>query len=211
MRRLAVLGLLVLAVPAQAFVGPETKRSDLDGDGERETIRSMRVDRKGVEDRFDQTKIVVTDTCRGQRVSRRIAGPQDNLAFMRFKRADPRPGREVFVDLRSGARALAGETRLVAWRRCAPRNLFRYLTERPTARPRGATGDVASFAVSVRNLTGRYRGLEIVLDERFYARGEPAPSCGTFKKLTYWRYAGGPDRYIRYDTRVKRVSCGGTP
>ncbi len=196
---------LSLAVPAQGWLGKETKRGDLDGDGAAETASSQRVDLKGVARAFDRTVVAVADTCDGRRVRRRIAGPQDNLALMRLKDTDRRPGREVFVELRSGASARAGEARVVAWRDCAPRNLFRYLTERPTGRPRGATGDVASFFVSVREISPRRPGLEIALDERFLRKSDP-PSFGTFKKVTWWRYDGGRDRYVRYRSKVRRIS-----
>ena len=205
---LAVLA-LALAAPASAWVGPEQKTGDLDGDGQGETVSSKRVDIKGVANAFDQTEVRVADTCPdGRQFDARIAGPQDNLALMRLKAADTRPGREVFVDLRSGAAGRLGEARLVAWREraglpCrAPRNLFFY--KDPTRRPRGSTGDVSSFLIRVRNITRRYRGLEIALDERFLRRGD-ANCCGTFKKVSYWRYSRARDRYVVYRTVVRRV------
>jgi hypothetical protein len=200
---------LVAAAPASAWVGPEQKTGDLDGDDQAETVRSERVDVPGAENAFDQTEIRVADTCPdGRQVDARIAGPQENLALMRLKPADTRPGREVFVDLRSGAAGRLGEARLVAWRESAgspcrvPRNLFFY--KDPTRPPRGATRDVSSFLVSVRDMVRRYRGLEIALDERFLRRGD-ANCCGTYKKVSYWRYSGKRDRYVRFRTVVRRV------
>ena len=200
---------LLLAAPASAWVGPEQRIGDLDGDGQGETVSAKRVDIPGVANAFDQTEIRVADTCPdGQQFEARIAGPQDNLALMRLKAADTRPGREVFVDLRSGAAGRLGEARLVAWREragfpcAAPRNLFFY--KDPSRPPRGATRSVSSFLISVRNVVRRYRGLEIALDERFLRRGD-ANCCGTFKKVTYWRYSRARDRYVRYRTVVRRV------
>lgn len=202
--------LLVLSAPAASFVGPETRRGDLDGDGQRETVRTVRVDLPGVEDMFDRTAIRVSDTCPGGReVEERIAGPQDNLALLRLRAADTRPGEEVFVDLRSGAAGRLGEARVVAWRRRAgfpcrrARQLFRYLTDRHTRTPAGGTGDISSFRVRLRDVSRRYRGLEVALDERFLRRSDPQ-CCGSIKKVTYWRYSRGRDRYVRYRTRVVR-------
>jgi hypothetical protein len=200
---------LAFACPAAAWLGPEEKRGDLDGDGVPETVKALRVDLKGVADRFDQTKVVVEDTCHGALRQRRIAGPQDNLALLRLKQVDPLPGRQVFVDLRSGAKAVLGEARLVAWRRkgtdaCGgPHSLFAYKTDHHTRTPRGGSGDIASFDVRLRELKRAYRGPEIKLEERFYRRGEPAVSPGSIRKLTYWRYSAHFDRYIKYFTRLQ--------
>jgi hypothetical protein len=114
-RLIPVLVPLLLAAPAYGFLGPKTVRGDLDADGAPETVRAVRVDVADVPDEFDQTAIEVSDDCgaRGT-VTRRIAGPQDNLVLLRLKRADTRRGREVFADLRSGAAGRLGEARLVA-------------------------------------------------------------------------------------------------
>ncbi|MGH8572647.1 MAG: hypothetical protein ACREX8_08735, partial [Gammaproteobacteria bacterium] len=140
MRRL-VPGILLLlflaAAPAGAFVKPVTLMGDLDGDAEREKVEAVRVDVEGVEDRFDQTAIHVSDTCGGQIVSRKVAGPQDNLVTLRLKYLDTRACREIFLDMRSGASGRLGEARVVAWRAggtpCRrPRSLFAYVSDRPT-------------------------------------------------------------------------------
>ncbi len=199
---------LALAAPALGYVGPETRRGDLDGDRQDETVRAVRVDLAGVEDMFDQTAIEVSDSCPGGPVNRRIAGPQDNLALLRLRRADTRRGNEVFVDLRSGAAGRLGEARLVAWRSRAgfpcrePRDLFRYLSDRHTRTPRGGNGDISSFLIRLREVTMRFRGLEVALDERFTRRRDPL-CCGSIQKVTYWRYSRARDRYVRYRTVVK--------
>ncbi len=195
---------LALALPAAAYVANPPVKGDLDGDGDSETVRTVRVDVKGVANRFDRTKVEVEDTCEGAPLARRIAGPQDNLANLKLKNVDRRAGREVFADLRSGAAGRVGEARVVAWRSCAPRNLFRYLSERPTRRPRGATGDVATFLISVREISRRRPGLEIALDERFLGRSDP-PCCGSFSKVTYWRYDADRDRYVRFRSKVSWI------
>jgi hypothetical protein len=193
-----ILLLLAFAVPAFGFLGPKTVRGDLDADGKAETVRAVRVDLPGVKDEFDQTAIEVTDDCG----TKRIAGPQDNLVLLRLKRADTRPGREVFADLRSGAAGRLGEARLVAWRKCAPRNLFAYDSDHHTRTPKRGNGDIAAFTVKVRNLTRRYRGLEVSLNERFNRPGEPS-CCGSISKTTRWRYSRKRDRYVRYRTVVR--------
>jgi hypothetical protein len=192
-----------LAVPAYGFLGPKEVRGDLDADGQLETVRAVRVDLPDVDDQFDQTAIEVSDQCGPQgTVTRRIAGPQDNLVLLRLKRADTRPGREVFADLRSGAAGRLGEARLVAWRNCQDRQLFAYRSDHHTRTPRGGNGDISAFFVRVRNITKRYRGLEIALNERFNRPGEPT-CCASISKLTYWRYSRARDRYVRYRTKLR--------
>ena len=209
MRRVALSAVLacLAAVPAAAFVRPVTVRGDLDGDRPAETVQAMRVDLEDVEDAFDRTAIRVTDTCRGRRIARRVAGPQDNLATLRLRSVDPRRGKEIVVDLRSGASGRLGEARVVAWRRGGPdcrrpRSLFAYLSDRPTRAPRGTTGEVAFFGVRLRELERRYRGTELVLVERFLKRGDPA-CCGSVTKTTSLRYSRARDRYVPYRSTVR--------
>ena len=198
-RFLIIAGLsLTVAAPATGFLGPQQKSADLDGDGAAETVRAVRVPVSGVTDeRFDQTAIEIVASC----ATRRIAGPQDNLALMRLRDADGRPGREVFVDLRSGAAGRLGEARVVAWRGCKPRQLFRYKSDRHTRTPRGSTGDIAAFGAGYRKRK-RSRLLDVRLIEDFQRKGEPS-CCGSIHKTTYWRYSAKRDRYVRYRTRVR--------
>jgi hypothetical protein len=191
-------------------VGPQQKSGDFDGDAGAETARAVRVDIPRVENAFDQTQIRVSDSCDGQALDSPVSGVQDNLALMRLKQADGRAGDEVFFDLRSGAAGRVGEARLVAWRSSAgfpcrvPRDLFLYETERPTRVPKGGNGDVASFLISIRERTKRYRGLEVALDERFLRPGD-ANCCGSIKKVTYWRYSRARDAYVRYASKLRRL------
>ena len=209
MRRL-VLTTLVLslaAAPAAAFVEPVTLRGDLDGDRALERVDAVRVDLEGVADAFDRTAIRVTDVCRGRRVTRRVAGPQDNLATLRLRTVDPRPGKEILVDLRSGASGRLGEARVVAWRRGGAscrraRSLFAYHSDRPTSSPPGATDEVSFFSVRLRNASRRHAGTEILLGERFLRRGDPA-CCGSIRKNTLLRYSRARDRYVPYRTTVR--------
>jgi hypothetical protein len=192
------LGLL-LAAPAAAFLGPQQKSADLDGDGAAETVRAVRVPAPGVTDQqFDQTAIEIAASC----TTRRIAGPQDNLALMRLRDADGRRGREVFVDLRSGVAGRLGEARVVAWRDCRPRQLFAYKTDHHTHTPSGGNGDIAAFGAGYRKRRGSKR-LDVVLSEDFVRKGDP-PSFGGIHKVTLWRYSAKRDRYARIRTRVTR-------
>jgi hypothetical protein len=211
MRRLALApaSACLLAAPALAFMGPVTKRGDLDGDRARESVTVKRVDIPGVDDAFDRTEVRVKDSCPSGSVNRRVAGPEDNLELLRLKRADTHTGREVYVKLRSGAAARLGQARLVAWRRASgracrkPRPLFSYSSDRHTATPPGGTGDISAFDTKLRNASRRFRGLEVVLVETFNTASDP-PCCGSLKKRTYWRYSRGGDRYVRYGTKLQR-------
>ena len=211
-RRLALAIGLVVAFPSPglAFVRPVTKRADLDGDAEREVVRVRPVEAPDPQDPLRRTQVRVSDTCPDGPVDRRIAGIQDNLELLRLRRADARAGREVFLILRSGARGVLGEARVVAWRRSSgrpcrvPRALFRYSSDRHTRTPRGGNGDIESFTARVRDVTRRYRGLEVALDERFQTRSDP-PTFGSIKKVTYWRYSTARDRYVHYETKIRRL------
>ena len=210
MRRLvtSIVFLCLLAAPAAAFVKPVTLRADLDGDNDLEEVEAYRVDVEGAEDRFDQTGIRVKDTCAGQVVSRKVAGPQDNLVTLRLKPLDSRAGREVFLDMRSGAGGRLGEARVVAWRKSSrdcrrARSLFTYKSDRPTASPTGATREVSFFSLRAKALSTRFRGTELRLVEQFLRRGEPG-CCGSIRKTTLWRYSRSKDRYVRYRVGVRR-------
>ena len=190
--------LLAFAAPALGWLGPTEKHADLDGDGSAETVRAVRVPVEGVTDEhFDQTAIEIAASC----ATTRIAGPQDNLALMRLRNADGRKGREVFVNLRSGAAARLGEARVVAWRHCKPRQLFRYKTDHHTRTPRGGNGDISGFQAGYRKRKGSPR-LDVVLKEQFLRKGEPL-CCGSIRKTTIWRYSAARDRYFRLSSKVR--------
>ena len=202
--RTALLALLLaVAAPAaaSAFYEPVSERGDLDGDGVAEEVRT-------VEAGDDRTAVNVTDSCG---LDRRIAGVQDSLAFLKLLQADGLPGREVFIDLRSGATARVGEARVVALRDpdgdgCGtPRQLWTY--KRPTRRPGGAAF-FASFGAVVRDFDRRRAGREIRLDEHFARRGE-APCCPSIRKRSWYRFDSSRDRYVRYRTQVTRRPSNG--
>jgi hypothetical protein len=212
MRRLALLTALafVLAAPAYAFVEPITRDANLDGDPgtERILVRPHRpID---AQDDFERTQVRVRDTCPPGPIERRIAPIHDNLERLRLRRVDRRPGAEIFLVLRDGARGVLGEARLVAWRpdpaACRrEKALFVYDSDRHTATPRGGTGDISFFNARFSEREARFEGPEIIVDERFLRRGDP-PFAGSIRKLTFWRYHLGRDRYVRYDARVIRSS-----
>jgi hypothetical protein len=207
MRRLALCTALaiVLAAPAFAFVKPITREANLDGDPGTERVL-VRPDRP--RDDFQRTQVRVRDACQGGTVDRRIAPIHDNLERLRLRRADGRPGAEIFLVLRDGARGVLGEARLAAWRpnpRGCPKDkpLFVYDSDRHTPTPRGGNGDISFFDARMREREDRFDGPEIVVDERFLRRGDP-PFAGSIRKLTFWRFHAGRDRYVRYDAKVIR-------
>jgi hypothetical protein len=208
-RRLVAIPLLLLATaaPAAAFVKPVIKRGNLDSDAARETVRATAVGPAGG---FQRTQVRITDHC-PTTVNRRIAPLHDNLERLRLIHADRRKGSEVFVILRDGARSALGEARLVAWRphggqQCrVPKALFTYDTDRHTRTPAGGNGEIAFFRASIRNITKRFRGPEIAIDERFSRTGDP-PNFGSIKKVTRWRYSPAKDRYVRYQTIVRTIA-----
>jgi hypothetical protein len=210
MRRLALLLVLAFALagPAYAFVEPITRDANLDGDpgSERILVRPHRP--PDAQTDFERTQVRVRDTCPAGPIDRRIAPIHDNLERLRLRRADRRAGAEVFLVLRDGARGVLGEARLVAWRpdtaACRrEKALFVYDSDRHTATPRGGTGDIAFFNARLSRREDRFPGPEIIVDERFLRRGDP-PFFGSIRKLTFWRYHLGRDRYVRYDAKVIR-------
>jgi hypothetical protein len=211
-RKLSLTALLAigLAAPAFGFSGTVNKRGDLDGDSYRELVYTSQVDLPGVDTEFDPTVINVNDRCdSGDFVDERISGRQDNVVFLKLRKIDTRKGKEVFFDMRSGASARQGESRVVAWRKHSgatcrkARDLFKYRSTHPTHAPSGTNGEVSSFDVKVRERARRFRGKEVVLSEVFTRPGDPL-CCGTVRKLSYWRYSRKRDKYIRYKTKIKR-------
>ena len=193
------------AASALAFYEPFEKGGDLDGDPGVESARTAPVIVSGEQ----WTEVRVSDACPdGTTTDRRISGVEESLGHLRLVEADTVAGREVFVDLRSGASGRAGEFRLVAWRPAvpcpAPRTLFSYATERSSRPPRGALRGASNFRALVRNVERRFPGREVVLDEFFVGRGG-AGCCPSFRKRRYFRFDRRSDRYKRYRTRVTRL------
>lgn len=201
---LILLTLLLAAAPASAVYEKHSVESDLDADGALEEVRTAR----HVSDGFERTVVQIADKCNAGSMVKRIAGPQDSLAFLRVIKADDVPGNDVFVDLRSGATARSGELRLAAWRpisgpNCGKlRKLFTYKSSRPTKRPKGASF-LANFGAVVKNFAEKRPGRELRLDEHFARDGEGS-CCPSITKRTYFSYDAASDSYERYRTRVKR-------
>ena len=209
--RLAVLaaGLAAcVAGPAAAVYEPLSLSRDLDGDGDTDTVRTVDASGDG-----PLTAVNISDECGdGSTTDVRVTGAQDSLARLKLYPADTRPGREVFVDLRSGAAGRVGEARLVGWRppsgasTCPrPRTLFRYRSTNPSSPPRGASEN-SSFAAAVRNVERRFAGREVILDEFYVTEEIPAGCCPSFRKRRFFRYSSSSDKYVRYRTQVTRLS-----
>lgn len=197
---------MAAATSAPAFFEPVERRGDLDGDAGIERAFTAPRPVRGEE----WTEVRVSDDCpAATATNRRISGVEESLGRLRLVAADTRPGREVFLDLRSGASGRNGETRLVAWRPTAgcpaPRRLFAYRPERSSRPPRGALRGAANFGAVVRDVERRFAGREVILDELYVTRRVPAGCCPSFRKRRYFRYDPRSDRYRRYRTRVTRL------
>ena len=205
---LALAAVAIAALPASGFIRPTRLVSDLDGGRPFEVVRVVRIRRPGV----DGTGVEILDGCPSGPIRVPVAGPQDDLAILAAMRADTRPGKEVFADLRSRRTNARGEIRVVAWRRARgpicrrPRELWKYGRARL---PRGASRR-ADFAADIRNFTRRYRGRELKLVELYYRPGERYRVCASIVRRSRYRYSRPRDRYVRYARRTlrRRVPSG---
>jgi hypothetical protein len=215
-----VLAAVVLPAVALGQVITETKVVNLDGDPELEQVIPQETcttfaDGAGASacapEQFSLRRLVIEDTCAGAPYAKVISSEQDDVSQLQVRQLDgltPRP--EVFFDLRSGATGGAGEVRIVRWDDGPPggcpdaKDLFRYPTKKTRGRiPRGAKFR-DGFTERIRNFTKRYAGLEIRVSE-YYVDRDDANCCPSFRRLTWFGYSGGKDRYERYRTRVKRI------
>jgi hypothetical protein len=198
---LASLTLILFAVPAEAVFFDREKRGNLDGDPAIERAFTVEVGN-------DRTALKIADPCpSGEAYSRRVTGVEDSLARLKLHSADTRPGKEVFVDLRSGAAGRAGEARVIAWRHpegevCGvPRRLF-YFDSEVRHRPPPVKGAyLANFGVRVKDASASHPGKEVVVDE-FWARSTDGACCPTIARRVWYRYASGRDRYVVYDFKT---------
>lgn len=162
-------------------------------------------------DEFPQRRVVIEDICDGNPHTSVISSVQDTVDRLRVVNADgvtPRP--EVFFDARSGATGRAGDIRVVrydpvqgspCWK---PRRLFRYPTRATLGPvPRGASGH-DSFGARLGNFNKRYKGREIRMSET-YVDPDDAFCCPSFRRVTFFRYKAAVNRYVRYQTDVKRI------
>jgi hypothetical protein len=159
---------------------------------------------------FPRHRIVIEDTCNGAPYTRDISSLQDTIYRLRVINADGATQRpEIFFDARSGATGRGGEIRVVrydpisgsCWK---PLTLFRYPTRATLGLvPRGAAGH-DSFGAQLGNFSGLYKGREIRMSET-YVDSDDAFCCPSFRRVTFFRYKAAVNRYVRYQTRVKRI------
>jgi hypothetical protein len=213
----------VVALAATAFTGVgigAVKVANLDGDPEPERVvpqqycealdGSLHLPQPACTDeQFARRRLEIEDVCDGVTARRNISSVQDSVDRLRVVEADGSSDRpEIFFDMRSGATGRLGELRVVRFDDgpgCpTPRYLFRYPSMATLGRlSRGAVGRVNFFA-RLRDYSGRYRGQEVQLGETYVDRND-AFCCPSFRRVTYFRYRAGPDRYVRYKTGVKRI------
>ena len=214
-RLLSVLVLAAIAttVPAYALYKPKTVSGQLDADPDIEQVKAVDVPDASDPTNHDlsQTAVDVLDNCPSGPTEQRIAGPEETLVTLRLVNADTRPGKEAFVDLRSGASGRHGELRLVGLRPSAagsavcaiPHDDFSYSSTHPTRHPRGANA-LTDFELTVKDLTHRFKGKELRLLEGWAKPSDPL-CCPSFEKTTLYRYDRKKDRYVRYASKVTRA------
>jgi hypothetical protein len=213
---LAVLAALALAAPAYAIFEPKSLSGQMDADPSPEQVKAVEIPDPSDPTNHDASRVAVDvlDDCPSGPTDQRIAGPEEALVTLRLVAADTRPGKEAFVDMRSGASGRSGELRLVSLRQapagssvCAvPHDDFRYLSTRPTRHPRGADA-LADFELTIRNYSRRFKGRELRLLEG-WATPSDALCCPSFEKTTFYRYDAKRDRYVRYASKLTRNARG---
>jgi hypothetical protein len=209
---LLLAALALAAPPAGALYRAKSVSGNLDPDPAPETVHTVKVPDPSdpANDALAQTQVNVSDSCMSGPIEVAIAGGQDTLSALRLLDADTHTGKDIFLDLRSGAAGRAGAAKVVSWRpspgpACqAPKTLFHYVSTHPTHRPRGTVA-LTDFEVAVKDLERRFRGMEVRLMEGFARPREPL-CCPAFRKTTFFRYDRGRDRYVRYRSSVRRVA-----
>ena len=210
---LGVLALIALAVPAYALFKPKSVSGNLDSDAAAEHVKAVRIPSPvdPNDDDLAQTAVNVFDTCPSGPTDQRIAGPEEALVTLRLVSADTRPGKEAFVDLRSGASGRHGELRVVSLRPAPAGSAvcevahddFRYFSTHPTRHPRGANS-LTDFELTIKDFKRRFKGKELRLLEG-WAKPTDALCCPSFEKVTFYRYDRKKDHYVRYASKVKRT------
>jgi hypothetical protein len=166
-------------------------------------------------DEFPQRRVAIEDVCEGKAYISVISSVQDTVDRLKVVNADPTTQRpEVFFEARSGATGRGGDVRVVRYdpiegSPCSkPRRLFRYPTRATLGTvPRGAA-ERDSFGALIGEFSKRYKGREIRMNETYVDRDD-AFCCPSFRRITFFRYESGQDRYVRYQTRVKRIKKRG--
>jgi hypothetical protein len=210
---LLALAVLAAAVPAYAIFKPKTVSGQLDSDPDVEQVKAVEIPSPvdPADHDLSQVAVDVVNNCPGGPTEQRIAGPQEALVTLRLVNADTHPGKEAFVDMRSGASGRFGELRVVSLRPAPaggavcqiPHDDFKYLSTHPTRHPRG-TNALTDFELTVKNLTRRFNGRELRLLEG-WAKPTDALCCPSFQKTTLYRYDRKRDRYVRYASKVTRT------
>jgi hypothetical protein len=159
---------------------------------------------------FPRHRIVIEDTCNGTPYTRDISSVQDTTYRLRVINADGATQRpEIFFDMRSGATGRGGEIRILRYDPVAggcwkPHRLFRYPARDTLGPIPGGAAGRDSFSAFLGNFSQRFKGREVRMIETYVDRND-AFCCPSFRRVTYFRYRSGPDRYVRYATRVRRL------
>jgi len=223
-RLTAALALLLLAAfgsLARAADEPGPVSANLDSDPDLERVVPVQIcesfdGKRHVQppacgdQEFPRRRIVIEDTCNGTPYARDISSVQDTIYRLRVINADGATQRpEIFFDARSGATGRGGEIRVMRYDPVAgscwkPHTLFRYPARATLGPiPRGAAGR-DSFSPFLGNFSKRYNGRELRMIETYVDRDD-AFCCPSFRRVSYFRYRSGRDKYVRYETRVTRI------
>jgi hypothetical protein len=202
---LATAGLAL--VPAAFGRPPRTQSVNLDRDLEPEQLVVGDIVSGDPPYQLTQQTAVVQDTCNGQPAAFELmTEPEEAVVNLKVRELDggitPQP--EIWVEALSGAGGRVGVDRVLRYADCAPpRVLFSFDTTaiRPKP-PRGYA--VSSWAVSFRNRTRRYSGKEIRLDESLAGRRD-ALCCPSRRRITYFGYNAGRDKYVAYSRKIVKV------
>jgi hypothetical protein len=207
-RAAAVLTLLAaLAFAAAALARPpRTQTLNLDRDPEPEQLVVRDIVSGDPPYQLTQQTAVVQDTCNGQPAAFDLmAKPEDAVVTLKARELDGRitPQKEIFLEALSGASGRVGVERVLRYDACsAPRVLFSYDPSHARKPPRGYA--VSTFAVTFRNRTRRYSGLELRLDEGLAGRRD-ALCCPSRRRVTLFGYSAGRDRYVAYSRKIVKV------
>jgi hypothetical protein len=222
-RRIALSAVPLALALASLAIGDEASpvSANLDADPELERVVPQQLCESSdgkrrlaqppcADDEYPRRRVVIEDMCDGLPYTRDISSVQDTVDRVRVINADGATQRpEIFLDSRSGATGRGGDVRVVRYDpvegSCRePHRLFRYPTRATLGPiPRGAAGR-DSFSPFLGNFSKRYNGREIRMIETYVDRDD-AFCCPSFRRVTYFRFRPGPDRYVRYRTRVNRI------
>jgi hypothetical protein len=207
-RAVALLSTAGLALAPAAFGLPKRMQTvNLDRDPEPEQLVVRDIVSGDPPYQLTQQTAVVQDTCNGQPAAFDLmTEPEDAVVNLKVRELDGKitPQPEIWVEALSGASGRVGVDRVLRYDACtAPRVLFSYDTS--AIRPRPPRGyAVSSWAISFRNRTRRYSGREIRLDESLAGRHD-ALCCASRRRITYFGYNAGRDRYVAYSRKIVKA------